>query len=190
MPDSDWWEVLWPDPAKVLTDVGMIPGTTVVDLCAGDGWFTLPIARLAKHVFAVDIDGRLLDVARTRLSGRHVRNCDFIEGDAYDVGRLIPDPVDFVFLANTFHGVPDKLRLAKAVRDILKPGGLFAIINWHARPREDTKVLGTARGPATALRMTPDATIASLAASGLAFRKIVELPPYHYGAIFEKPIAS
>jgi hypothetical protein len=26
MPDPGWWEALWPDPAKVLSDVGVTPG--------------------------------------------------------------------------------------------------------------------------------------------------------------------
>ena len=33
MPDPGWWEALWPDPAKVLQDVGVTPGMDVVDLC-------------------------------------------------------------------------------------------------------------------------------------------------------------
>ena len=33
MPDPGWWEALWPDPAKVLTDVGVTTGMDVVDLC-------------------------------------------------------------------------------------------------------------------------------------------------------------
>jgi hypothetical protein len=34
--------------------------------------------------------------------------------------------------------------------------------------------------------MTPEATAAVVEPAGLKLREIVELPPYHYGAIFEK----
>jgi len=27
MPDAGWWEALWPEPAAVLRDVGLAPGT-------------------------------------------------------------------------------------------------------------------------------------------------------------------
>ena len=70
--------------------------------------------------------------------------------------------------------------------DILKPGGLFAIVNWYNRPREQTTVLGVPRGPATELRMTPDQTIASVEPGGLQFRNRVEVSPYHYGVVFER----
>ena len=158
MPTAGWWEALWPDPAGVLRAVGIKPGTEVIDLCSGDGWFTLQIAKIAKHVVAIDIDMNLLEVARKRLAEGGITNCDFVAGDAYKLCELWPSPVDFVFMANAFHGVPDGPRLAQSVRDALKPTGQFAIVNWHARPREETVILGEPRGPRTNLRMPPDQT--------------------------------
>ena len=187
MPDPGWWEALWPDPAKVLLDVGVAAGMDVIDLCSGDGWFTLPLARLARSVVAVDIDGALLAAARVRLNERSAAaNCTFVEDDAYNVAKAVQRPVDHVFLANAFHGVPDRPRLARAVHDALKPGGLFAVVSWHARPREQTPILGEPRGPATELRMTPEQTIAGVEPGGLKFRNQVEVSPYHYGAVFER----
>jgi ubiquinone/menaquinone biosynthesis C-methylase UbiE len=183
MPTAGWWEALWPDPVKVLTSVGMTPGMKVVDLCSGDGWFTLQIARLAQHVTAIDIDAALLKIARIRLAENDLTNCDFIAGDAYDLTSLVPQPVDFVFLANAFHGVPDRPRLSRSVRDILVPGGRFAVVNWHQRPREETTILGEPRGPRTDLRLSPEQTIAAV---DLKLSKLVEVPPYHYAAVFER----
>ena len=166
--------------------VGAASGIDVIDLCSGDGWFTLQIAKIARHVFAIDIDRRLLDVARFRLKESGVKNCEFIEGDAYDVATLVPRPVDFVFMANAFHGVPEQTRLARAVASALKPGGRFAIVNWHPRPREETTILGEPRGPATELRMAPQATVAAVEPGGLKLHQIVQVPPYHYGAVFQR----
>ena len=187
MPDPGWWEALWPDPAKVLRDVGVTPGMDVVDLCSGDGWFTLPLSRIARSVIAIDIDAALLEAAKVRVADRGgAPNCTFVEADAYNITKVVPDAVDHVFLANAFHGVPDNPRLARAVYDILKPGGLFAIVSWYARPREETTVLGEPRGPATELRMTPEQTIAGVEPGGLKFRNHVEVSPYHYGVVFER----
>ena len=187
MPDPGWWEALWPDPAKVLRDVGVTPGMDVVDLCCGDGWFTYPLANIARSVIAIDIDAALLEAAKVRIAQRGgAPNCRFFEADATNITKVVRHAVDLVFLANVFHGVPDKPRLAHAVHDILKPGGLFAIVSWHARPREETTVLGEPRGPATQLRMTPEQTIVSVERDGLEFRKQVEVSPYHYGAVFER----
>ena len=186
MPSAGWWEALWPDPAKVLTSVGITAGMNVVDLCCGDGWFTLQIAKLARHVTAIDIDRRLLEVASFRLAEGGVTNCDLVEGDAYEVAELVSHPIDFVFLANVFHGVPDRPRLSRAVRSVLAPAGRFAIVNWHRREREQTTILGEPRGPRTELRMTPEQTIGAVEPAGLKLVQVVELPPYHYAAIFRR----
>jgi protein-L-isoaspartate O-methyltransferase len=187
MPTAGWWEALWPDPAGVLAAVGVKPGMEVIDLCSGDGWFTLQIAKMVRYVVAIDIDASLLEVARIRLAESGLSNCETHVGDAYQVASLAPRPADFVFLANAYHGVPDRPRLARAVREALKPGGRFAIVNWHKRPREQTTVLGEPRGPKTELRMSPEQTIAAVEAGGLKLVCVVEIPPYHYGAIFERP---
>ncbi len=188
MPDPGWWEALFPEPAKILVDAGLKAGMEVADLCSGDGWFTLQIAKVAQHVFAIDIDKALLEVARKRLEESGVSNCDYIEGDAYRIATLCPHAVDFILMANAFHGVPDKPRLAKVVCDALKPGGLFAVVNWHAKPREETEVLGEPRGPKTELRIEADVVAQSVEQSGLCHVKTIEVPPYHYAATYQKPL--
>ena len=159
----------------------------VIDLCSGDGWFTLQIAKVAGHVVAIDIDQNLLEVARHRLNESGVINCDFVAGDAYELAKLAPRAADFVFMANAFHGVPDQSRLARAVVEALKPTGRFAIVNWHQRPREETTVLGEPRGPRTELRLSPEQTIKTVEAGGLKLARLIEVPPYHYGAVFKRP---
>ena len=64
MPPAGWWEALWPQPSDVIAKVGIKPGMDVVDLCAGDGWFTLQIAKIARQVVAA------LQPAGTWRSGR------------------------------------------------------------------------------------------------------------------------
>src|SRR5437868_15471461 len=96
MPNAGWWEALWPDPAAVLAAVGVKPNMAVMDLCSGDGWFTLQIAKLARHVVAIDIDASLLNVARHRLTESGVTNCDFVAGDPDELARLWPRPGGFL----------------------------------------------------------------------------------------------
>lgn len=187
MPDAGWWEALWPQPDKVLAEVGLKSGMRVVDLCSGDGWFTLPIARVASHVTAIDLDADLVKLARVRLADSGITNCEFVVADAYELPALVSTPADFVFMANAFHGAPDKLKLVRAIHEVLKPGGLFAAINWHARPREQTTILGEPRGPSTELRISLAETIKTVLQAGMQLGEVIEVSPYHYGAIFSKP---
>lgn len=185
MPDRDWWSALWPDPEGTLRALGITPDMTVLDLCCGDGWFTGPLAGLVGgRCYALDIDPEMLAKAREEATRTGAQLAGWIEGDARDLPALLPEKVDFVLVANTFHGVPDQSALATAVAAILKPGGSFAIVNWHAKPREETPVLGEPRGPRTEMRMTPEQTRAVVELAGFELDKLVELPPFHYGAVF------
>ena len=171
MPTAGWWETLWPEPARVLEAVGLKRNMDAVDLCCGDGWFTSEMAKVARRVLAIDLDRNMLDVARDRLTKAGTTNCELVEGDAYELPTLAGRLVDFVFMANAFHGVPDQPRLAQAVHKTLKSGGRFAVVNWHQRPREETTILGEPRGPKTELRMSPGQTIKSVEAGGLTIRR-------------------
>jgi ubiquinone/menaquinone biosynthesis C-methylase UbiE len=185
MPDADWWQSLWPDPAKVLAEMGVEPGMVVVDLCCGDGLFTVPLVRIAKRVYAIDIDPAILDRARARVAETGAANCEFLVANAMAVDTVVPEPVDYVFLANTFHGVLDQRGLARVVVARLKPRGQFGIINWHRRPRKETVVLGQPRGPTTEMRIEAGEVTAILKPAGLLLNRTVELPPYHYGVVFK-----
>lgn len=186
MPDPDWWHDLWPDPDGVARALGIEPGMTVADLGCGDGYFTAALARQAARgrVVALDIDPAMLEKAKAACQG--ATNCDWLLGDAMELKRLAPGPFDYVLMANTFHGVPDKTALAREVAAVLRPQGRFAIVNWHPIPREQTPVLGQPRGPATALRLSADQTRATVEPAGFELANLVEFPPYHYAAIFSR----
>ena len=86
-------------------------------------------------------------------------------------------------LADVFTACPIGCASHWRCADILKVGGQFAIVNWYGKPREQTRVLGEPRGPATELRMTPEQTIMAVEQSSLTFRRQIEVSPYHYAAI-------
>lgn len=112
-------------------------------------------------------------------------DCTFVQGNAYEIKTLVQRSADFVFMANSFHGVPDRTRLARAVATVLRPQGRFAVVNWEQRPREETQILDEPRGPKTQLRLSSERTVQSIQAAGLSLVVIIEIPPYHYGAVFK-----
>ena len=146
MPTAGWWDALWPNPAGVLEAIGLRRDMAAIDLCCGDGWFTLPMSKVAARVVAIDIDPHMLDAARDRLAAAGATNCEFVEGDAYELARHMRGPADFVLMANAVHGVPDQPRLADAIGKALKPAGRLAVVNWHQRRREETTILGEPGG--------------------------------------------
>lgn len=106
-----------------LATTGLKPGLEVVDLCCGAA---VPIATIARHVVALrrPAGGRAAPADRRR---REIANSS--PAMRYELATLVSRPVDFVFTANAFDGVPDRPRLARAVREALAPGGHFVIVN-------------------------------------------------------------
>lgn len=193
MPDDDWWQALWPDPQETLAISGIEPGMSVIDLCCGNGHFTVPLAFLLGQggsIIGVDLDQAMLDVAQDRMEraadGRPSAPCQWMAADACTIDQQLQgkDQADALVIANTFHGVPNQTALSASVARVLKPGGLFIIINWHARPRADSIVLGQPRGPKDDTRMSPQDVAGVVIAGGFTPGPVIDLPPCHYAAVF------
>ena len=110
---------------------------------------------------------------------------DLILADAREVASIVPEKADFVLIANTFHGIPDKTSIVEAVAKVLKPGGKLGIVNWYPNERENTQVLGKPRGPRTELRVSPEAVNLIVEQAGFHTGELINLPPFHYGVVFE-----
>jgi len=136
------------------------------------------------NVYALDLDRALLQQARKAVEEQGASVLEWICGDARKLAELVAQRVDYVLMANTFHGVPDKLGLLRSVGAVLRPGGRLGLINWHALPREETVVLDQPRGPETRLRMSPEQVQNVVEPAGFELERVVQLQPYHYGAVF------
>ncbi|MDV2990190.1 MAG: class I SAM-dependent methyltransferase [Dehalogenimonas sp.] len=117
---------------ELLAEVGCVEaGMVCVDLGAGTGTFTLPLAELAGptgQVYAVDDSGELLDV----IKGKHPPpNVTLIQAD-FTASGLASGMADFCLAAFVLHETksPDKL-LTEAYR-LLKSGGRLLVMEWRA----------------------------------------------------------
>lgn len=186
MPDKDWWQVLWRNPEEVIQQLGISNVESSVDLCCGDGYFTVPLCKLSKRCYGIELDSSLVQEAQRFGLENGINNCHWINGDAMDIVNLVPELVDLVFIANTYHGIADKEMLSAKVADVLNPNGSFVIVNWHKIPREESMVLDLPRGPKFEVRTSPSEVIDVVSKAGFESKAIIELPPYHYAVIFKK----
>jgi SAM-dependent methyltransferase len=188
-PDWDWWGKLWPTPGTTLSRLGITSGTTLVEVGCGNGYFALPAARITDPtpVYAFDLDEALLAELIHIAEQQGIDNIVPIHGDARSLTQHLPEAVDIVLIANTFHGVDDTVKLVQQAFDSLRSEGCFIIVNWYDLPRETTTVAGESRGPPTDLRMSPEETKNTvLEATDFRLKQRVDLPPYHYASLFER----
>ncbi|KKF39919.1 SAM-dependent methyltransferase [Halorubrum saccharovorum] len=188
-PDWDWWGRMWPTPGATLRRLGLASGDRVVEIGSGNGYFALPAARIAdpSTVYAVDVDESLLAELDALAAEQGIDNVATVEGDARSLPELLPEPADFALLANAFHGIEDGAAFVEGVAAALAADGRFVVVNWRDLPREETTIGGEPRGPPTDLRLPPEATRRAVEdASELHLAREVDLPPYHYGLVFER----
>jgi len=188
-PDWGWWGRLWPTPGATLQRLGVEPGETVAEVGSGNGYFALPAARITapETVYAVDIDPALLAELVHVADQQGISNVETVEGDARALAQLLPEPVDIVLIANTFHGIDQVSPIVQQSFESLCPGGRFVLVNWQDLPRETTPIAGEPRGPPESLRLSADETERRvLDAADVTLRETIELPPYHYAQVFER----
>ncbi|WP_265108961.1 class I SAM-dependent methyltransferase [Halosolutus halophilus] len=188
-PDWDWWGRLWPTPGETLRRLGVAAGDSLVEIGSGNGYFALPAARITDPapVYALDLDETLLAELETIADQQRIENVVPVRGDARSLASHLPEPMDVCLLANAFHGIEDPTAFVEQVCTALETAGSFVVINWLPLPRTETTVAGDPRGPPTELRLSPaeTRTLVDDAADFDRTRR-VDLPPYHYGLVFER----
>lgn len=126
-------------PDRVVAELNIPRGATVVDLGAGVGYFTWRLARQVGpqgRVIAVDIQQGMLDLLAANLEQRGVDNVKMILATA-DNPRLPVAAVDLVLIVDSYHELAKPETTMEHVRRSLKPGGRLVIIEYR---KEDPNI--------------------------------------------------
>jgi len=188
-PDWDWWGKLWPTPGETLREFGLAPGETLAEIGSGNGYFTLPAARIIDPapVYAVDLDESLLAELEQLADHQNIANVIPVQGDARSLTDCLPTAVDAAVIANTFHGIDEPAPVLDEVVASLTEDGRLIVINWRDLPQEETTIAGEPRGPPTELRLSAAETRQIVQeAVDLRLTQQTAIPPYHYGLVFER----
>jgi trans-aconitate 2-methyltransferase len=110
---------------EVLERTELRGDEVVLDAGCGSGELTTELAARVPNgrVYAVDASPRMVELARSRLQRDiGVRpQCRIWVSDLLELE--VPEPVDLVFSAATFHWIADHERLFERLHAALKPGG-------------------------------------------------------------------
>ena len=182
MPPQDYWETLF-DVPHILDAFGFGPATgDVAELGCGYGTFTVPLAaRIGGTVHTLDIDATMVATTTRRAAEAGLTNVRPAMRDVLAGGFGRPaGSCDAALLFNILHA-EEPVALLRAAREVVRPGGLVAVIHW----RSD---IATPRGPSPAIRPQPEqistwATGAGLAVDGAS----LDLPPWHFGLKLRRP---
>lgn len=113
---------------RMLQALDPAGGDTALEIGTGSGYITACLARLAGHVYSMDIIDEFVNRAGRTLAGAGFDNITLNAADAMAPADP-PRQYEVIALTGSVPGVPDKLKRA------LAPGGrMFVIIGTLARP--------------------------------------------------------
>jgi predicted methyltransferase len=133
-------------PAELVALADLKPGQRVLDLIPGDGYWTRIFSKM------VGPRGRVYAVWPQAYAREAMGNVQQLQQLARQYGNVTvqvqpsnalasPQPLDVVWTADNYHdyndkfmGSPGSLSLARSAFHVLKPGGLFIVIDHAAAP--------------------------------------------------------
>ncbi len=113
----------------LLERLGMDRSSTVVELGAGTGQFTVAAAPRVRRLVAVDISEPMLARLREKLAERGLGNVEPVQAGFLTYAHQGP-PADFVYSRYALHHLPDfwkAVALARARAMLRRPGGVLRL---------------------------------------------------------------
>jgi ubiquinone/menaquinone biosynthesis C-methylase UbiE len=163
----------WQKPELVMDALRIAENSTVADVGAGSGFFTVRLARRVGPngvVYAEDIQPEMIESIKRRVSREGLNNVATRLGTATDT-NLPKGALDAVLVVDVYQEVQNeasRIRLLRHLADTLKPQGRIGIVNY--KPGEGGP------GPEPGRRLDRAVVEAEVRAAGLRVLDRVTLP--------------
>ncbi|MFW0870875.1 MAG: class I SAM-dependent methyltransferase [Patescibacteria group bacterium] len=168
------------NPDQILANVGISPGSVVVDFGAGSGFYSIAAARLVGsggRVYAIDIQHALLERLKEAAHSEGLSQLDTVWGDIETYGgtRLRDGTADVVICANILFQLENRRAGIDEAKRLLHPSGRMLVIDW------DDSHFGM--GPDPSLIITRDEAVELLESQGLVVESDTPAGDHHWGLI-------
>jgi predicted methyltransferase len=127
-PDREAWQ----KPEQIMDALGVAEGSTVADIGAGAGWFTIQLARRVGPngtVYAQDVQRQMLEAIRRRVAREGLQNVQTRLG-AGSAPNLPQRTFDAILVVDVYDAVDEPVPLLRNLAAALKPGGRLGIVNY------------------------------------------------------------
>ena len=116
---------------RVMDLLQLKPGSTIADIGAGGGWFSVRAARRVGtngRVIAEDINAKAIAYIQQRAQREHLANIVPVLGTPDDP-KLTPNSIDAALMLKVYHEIAHPPLVLANLRAALKPGARFGIID-------------------------------------------------------------
>ena len=177
-PDRDKWQ----KPDQIMDALNIADGSTVADIGAGAGWFTIRLARRVGPrgmVYAQDVQREMLEAIRRRVAKEGLENVHARLGRGSNP-NLPASALDAVLVVDVYPEVEDRVTLLRNLGASLKANGRIGIVNY--KPGKG----GPGPAPDEGLRVDASVVEADARAAGLRVLSRETFLPYQYLLVLGK----
>lgn len=167
----------WQKGDAVVANLGIAANARIADIGAATGYFSVRFARAAPagQVWGVDIEADMVRFLGERARREGLANLHPLLGLPED--PRLPEPVDWLFLCDTYHHIADRAAWFRNARRYLAPQGRLAIVDFTLG---DIPV-----GPPKHQRVGPEAMQRELEGAGFVLLSRNDtLLPYQHVLVF------
>nr|WP_278287318.1 class I SAM-dependent methyltransferase [Caloranaerobacter ferrireducens] len=119
-------------PDKIIEAIGLKFGQNIADIGAGGGYFSLKFAEIVGEegkVYAVDVNPEFIEFIKNQAKEKDLNNV--IPILAIEDRLEIPkNSLDFIFMRNVTHHIPNRVKYFRNLKDFLKPDGKVIVIEY------------------------------------------------------------
>ncbi|WP_093288688.1 metalloregulator ArsR/SmtB family transcription factor [Verrucomicrobium sp. GAS474] len=118
----------------------LVPEKVIADLGAGEGWLSQLLCRRAKQVIAIDNSPKMVEYAMAEVRAKAIPNLEYRLGDIA-APPIDPESVDIAIMSQALHHTANPAEAIRAAARILKPGGLFLILDLSQHHFDEAREL-------------------------------------------------
>lgn len=121
---------------KILPLLTIEDKNTILDIGAGAGYFTFPLAEQTEGcVYALDIDQKMLDYIAKKASEENIKNVTLLRAKLESM-PFNDQEIHHVLACMVLHEVKPLENALKEIYRVLKPGGRFVVVDWIPEPND------------------------------------------------------
>lgn len=171
----------WRKPETTLKAVGLRSGMVFMDIGCGDGFFTIPAARIVGEkgvVYAVDADAAVVEKLKDEAAEKALANITAKVGAAEETVFCI-ECADIVFCSRVLHDFKDPAKVLCNAKRMLKPAGKLVNLDWKKKP--------TMFGPPVCIRFSEEEAADLIKAAGFTIESVKSAGRNFYIVTAAKP---
>jgi ubiquinone/menaquinone biosynthesis C-methylase UbiE len=120
--------------SRILKEVGIKPGSRVLDYGCGPGSYVMPVIKLIGDsgvLYALDIHPMAIQTVQALASKKGLSNVQVISSDC-DTG-LKDESIDVVLLYDIVHELKNRDEVLAELHRVLKPEGILSVNDHHLK---------------------------------------------------------